>query len=272
MRDTLTAIADLPGIADVTQKKRVPKGFYAKMGELIAQYERYDAAVHEAWGTRDDEGDGDGWIRPGTPNGKYLCQSAPTPVSGIESLALYRHVRTLRDFERSGRILAEQGQQLFEDLQRHNRSKKPEELKLSGASLRQGRRDYAQRGQLCPFFDVQRGRCKIWDQRPLACRQYRVRGPVEWTDPRHAEHTRLETRNLRLPIKIQVELRQLEKRMGLQVSPFLSTGVMQLLHLADGTTIPEVGEPAARIRKDGTLDQRANRNSKNVKKTKKKRK
>ena len=125
LKETLAKISDLPGIADIPGKKRVPKGFYGLAETFLRQYDAYEAAIQKAWGPgAAASSPEDGWRKPGTLDGRELCKCAPTPVSGIEALVIFRSVRDRRDFQTSGNALAVQGQQLFEDLKQHNRGNK----------------------------------------------------------------------------------------------------------------------------------------------------
>jgi hypothetical protein len=75
-------------------------------------------------------------------------------------------------------------------------------------------------------------------------------------------------RNIRIPIRKQAALQQLDKRMSLGLAPFMYAGVLQLLELAQGELIPETGEAVQRMGQDGRVQQRANRNVKHAKKFK----
>jgi hypothetical protein len=80
----------------------------------------------------------------------------------------------------------------------------------------------------------------------------------------------VKAKNIRLPVKVQVALAQLDKRMMLQMSPFLYAGALQLLQLGEGQPIQEVGEAPQRMQQDGQVAQKANRNVKHAAKFKKK--
>jgi len=132
--------------------------------------------------------------------------------------------------------------------------------------VQQGRLDYARRGESCPFLDATRGRCRIWEIRPMVCRMQHVRGDVGRYDPSHAEHAKVDVKNIRLPIRQQAALMQLEKRLVLQMTPFLFPNLLLLLQLVEGQSLPEVGEAPPRFGHDGLVVAKANRQNPEAKK------
>nr|WP_255216169.1 YkgJ family cysteine cluster protein [Pseudenhygromyxa sp. WMMC2535] len=135
-----------------------------------------------------------------------------------------------------------------------------------------GRKQFAERGEPCPFLDQGKGRCRIWERRPAVCRMQHITGDPTLADPRHERHEQVEVVNIRLPVRPQVSLSQIDKRMGLGISPFLYAGVLQLLQLSEGQMLLEVGEAPRPMQQDGRVVQRANRNVKHAKKYQKKKK
>lgn len=270
MKDTLTKISALPGIADVAQNKRLPRGFYALVDEFLAHVDDYHAAVREQLGIGED------FKRPGEPGGEGACHTAPLGVTTIEALALYRHVRPWRDFQQVAQRLGELGEQQFKDIQEGHAGKDPEKIRMGSKAVRDGRLAFAKRMQPCPYLDQgpkRPGRCRIWEHRPVSCRMHHMLGDADTHQPNHEGYPRAaEVRNIRLPVRIQVELQQLDKRMGLQTSPFMFAGTLQLLQLTEGQMLQEVGEAPQRMQQDGQVAQRANRNVKHAAKFKKRKK
>lgn len=269
MAATVDEISALPGIADVQEHKRVPRGFY----ELVETFQRsYDAYV-ETVRKYVRDGQDEATHRAGQPGGTNACFAAPMGVTGIEALQIYRRSRTWKSFPSLARRLGELGEQQFSDIQAGHRGKDPEKIRVGGKAMQQGRQTFARRKLACPFLDSAKGSCQLGDSRPSVCRMHFPVGEPETADPGHAEYPRgAQALNIRPPIKVQVALAQLDKRMNLQLSPFLYAGQLQLLQLADGQMIPEVGEPPQRMGQDGLIAQRANRNVRGAKKYKKKKK
>lgn len=194
-------------------------------------------------------------------------------LSAIEALDIYRAIRGWRDFPQVARRLGELGEQQFKDIQEGHAGKDPEKIRLGGKAVRSGRLKFAQRMEPCPFLDTAKERCRIWEQRPLVCRMHHPSTPSEWSFPDHEKYPDgVKAKNLRLPVKIQVALAQLDKRMMLQLSPFMYASVLQILQLAEGQLVQEVGEAPVRMQQDGHIQQRANRNVAHAKKFKKKKK
>jgi Fe-S-cluster containining protein len=192
-------------------------------------------------------------------------------VSAIETLNIYRTIRTWKDFPQVARRLGELGEQQFKDIQSGHSGKDPEKIRMGGRAVRQGRLAFAQRKEPCPFLDVDKQRCRIWDQRPIVCRMHHPVTPPEWSQPDNEHYpSDVEAKNIRVPVKVQVGLAQLDKRMMLQMSPFMYAGILQLLQLGEGAVIQEVGEAPMRMQQDGHIAQRANRNVRHAKKFKKK--
>ena len=117
-------------------------------------------------------------------------------------------------------------------------------------------------------LDTKKGKCRAWSVRPLSCRMHHILPPTERAHPQHDAHDRVDVRNIRIPIRKQAALQQLDKRMSLGLAPFMYAGVLQLLELAQGELIPETGEAVQRMGQDGRVQQRANRNVKHAKKFK----
>ncbi|PRP90317.1 Flagellin N-methylase [Enhygromyxa salina] len=271
--DTMQKIVDelsgLPGIADVTKTKRLPRGFYDRVDDMLTAYDRYVEAVRAELGVSDA-------AVPGTPAGKGACYAAPYGVSGPEALAIYREIRTWKDFAQVAQRLGELGEQQFKDIQAGHTGKDPEKIRMTSKAAGLGRKTFAERGEACPFLDQGKGRCRIWDRRPMTCRMHHITGDAELADPRHERHAEVQVVNIRVPVRPQVALSQIDKRMALGLSPFLYASVLQLLQLGEGQLLQELGEAPQRMQQDGRVVQKANRNvkhsKKNLKKKKKKKK
>ena len=256
-------ISGLPGIADVTKTKRLPKGFYARVEDLHTAFDRYAAEI------RDELGIGDAAV-PGTPAGKGACYAAPFGVNSIEALAIYREVRPWRDFPQVAQELGALGEQQFKDIQAGHKGGDPEKIRMTSKAAGEGRKLFAERGEPCPFLNEDKGRCRIWDRRPITCRMHHIVGDPELADPRHERHVQVDVVNIRLPVRSQASLAQIDKRMELGLSPFLYASVLQLLQLGEGELLQEVGEAPRRMQQDGRVVQKANRNVKHSKKNQKK--
>lgn len=256
---TLDAIGALPDIADIATTKKLPKGLHARVVELLGHYEAYVSACAKAMGR-------EAAARPGTPAGKVCCNVAPVGVTGLESLVIFRTIRLWADFPQVAQRLATLAEQQIKDIQAHHSGGDPEKVTMASAAVQQGRIDFAKRGEACPFLDPERGRCRIWEIRPMVCRQQFVGGDVARYDPRHAEHDKVDVKNIRLPVRQQVALMQLEKRLVLQLTPVLYPNILILLQLADGHTLPEVGEAPVRFGMNGMVMPKANRQNPSAKK------
>ena len=92
-----------------------------------------------------------------------------------------------------------------------------------------------------------------------------------WSDPRDASFNKVVAKNIRLPVRQQVALMQIEKRMMLGAAPFLNATLLQLLHFCEGQTIAEVGESPLRFGADGAPAAKANRSKPSAKKYQKER-
>jgi hypothetical protein len=265
--DTMQRIVDelsgLPGLADVTKTKRLPRGFYERVDDLYTAYDRYVDAIRGELGL-------EAAAVPGTPAGKGGCYAAPFGVSGPEALAIYREIRTWKDFPQVAQRLGELGEQQFKDIQAGHTGKDPEKIRMTSTAAGRGRQVFAERGQACPFLDEGKGRCRIWEVRPMNCRMHHIVGDAALADPRHERHAEVQVVNIRVPVRPQVSLSQIDKRMALGLSPFLYTGELQLLQLGEGELLQEVGEAPRRMQQDGRVVQKANRNVKHAKKHQKK--
>jgi Fe-S-cluster containining protein len=265
--DTMQRIVDelsgLPGIADVTKTKRLPRGFYERVDDMLTAYDRYVEAVRAELGIEDAP-------VAGTPEGTGACYAAPFGITGPEALAIYREIRTWRDFPQVAQRLGELAEQQFKDIQSRHTGKDPEKIRMTSKAAGQGRKAFAERGEPCPFLDVNKGRCRIWDRRPMSCRMHHIVGDPELADPQHERHAEVEVVNIRVPVRPQVALSQIDKRMALGLSPFVYASVLQLLQLADGELLQEVGEAPQRMQQDGRVVQKANRKVKHAKKYQKK--
>ncbi len=262
MKERLVAIAALPGVADIAQAKRVPKGFFQLADEFLRQYEQYNTSVAHAttWSSLP---------KPGTPEGVAACYTTPMPVSALEALTIYRKIRLWRDFPQVVEALQKAADQQIKEIQSRHRGKDPERIPMVGRAIRDGRLAFAKRGVPCPFLDKDTRRCRIWEVRPINCRQHHIAGDVELANPQHPKHLTAKAKNIRLPVLAQVELATLDKRMALSLSPFLYVGLLQLAVLAEGQPIQEVGELPQRVGLDGRLPERANRDVAHAKKNQK---
>lgn len=259
----VTEISALEGIADIAATKRVPRGFYARVDDLLLAYDRYVEVVRGELGAN-------GAVVPGTPEGVGACYAAPFGVSGVEALAIYREIRTWKDFPQVAQRLGELGEQQFKDIQAGHTGKDPEKIRMTSKAAGLGRKQFAERKQPCPFLDPARGRCRVWERRPITCRMHHITGDPALADPTHERHAEVEVVNIRLPVRPQVALSQIDKRMALGFSPFVYASELQLLQLAEGELLQEVGEAPQRMQQDGRVAQKANRNVKHAKKYQKK--
>ncbi|MCA9662070.1 MAG: YkgJ family cysteine cluster protein [Myxococcales bacterium] len=244
MQACLDKLGALDGIADIATTKRLPQGADALWREFLGHYDDYLKIAAEHMGLEEA-------LRPGTPKGRDCCYVAPFAVTGLESLVIFRTVRLWRDFPQVAQRLAQAGEQLMKDVQSHHKGADPEQIKMTSPAITDGRLENAKRKIPCPLLDPQRGRCRVWEIRPLNCRGHFVTADAERVDPTREDYLELPAKNLRLPIHQQVAHIQLEKRLLLQITPFLYANLLVLLQLADGQTIPENGEAPVRFGPDG---------------------
>ncbi len=263
MHQAINGLAAMPGIADFAKLKRLPKGFFERVESFHAAHDRYIDAVRTTMNIDD--------VAPaGTPEGKGACFAGPFGVSGPEALLIYRTIRTWKDFPQVAQKLGELGEQQFKAIQALHTGKDPEKIRMTSKAASLGRKQFAELGQPCPLLDAGKGRCRIWEVRPACCRQHMTRGDKALADPRHERHAEVSVVNIRIPIRAQVALTQLDRRMALGLSPFAYASQLQLLQLADGQLIQEVGEAPQRMQTDGRLTEKANRNVSHAKKFQKK--
>lgn len=261
LQTALDELSALPGIADIKQNKRLPRGFSAAIEKMHNAYDAYFEASRKFLpGALEAK-------RPGEPGGCSACYSAAMPVMGVEAIAIYREIRPWRDFPKLAQRIAELGEQQFKDMQALHTGKDPEKMRLSGKAVQKGRVTFAKRMQPCPFLDEGKQRCRIWDQRPVCCRMHLPLVDEATARPDHEGWpTAVKAHNLRMPVKQQVTVRQLDKRLALDLNPFLYASVLQLAQIAEGELIPEVGEAPRKMQQDGRVARRANRNVKHAKK------
>ncbi len=258
MARAISTLEGLEGIADVAIEKRIPKGFSAAYSDLQKHYDSYIATVREAMNLGDA-------VVPGTPEGKPACYEVPMAVTGAEAIVIYRTIRTWPDFPEVAKKLAEQGERQFNEIQSRYTGKDPSKIRMGSKPVQEGRIAYAKEAEPCAFADA-KGRCRIWDQRPQSCRMHHIQTDPEWSRPGHPNFDQVKLVNIRIPLRQQVALAQLEKRMVLGASPFLPATLMQIIQLVEGNMLYEVGEAPVRFAADGKVMAKANRNRKNAKK------
>lgn len=261
MQAALDKLSALPGIADVKQTKRLPRGFSEAMQELRTAYDKYFETVRKFLpGGLEAR-------RPGEPGGCGACYETVMPVMSVEAIDLYRELRPSRDFQKLAQGLAQQADQQIKEIQSRYTGKDPEKMKMTSKAVQEGRVAHAKHMQPCPLLDESKQRCRAWEHRPLACRMHL---PLVDDAKRRPESEgwpkSVRAYNVRMPVRQQVAVRQLEKRIGLELSPFLSASVILLGQLVEGQVLPEVGEAPQRMQQDGQVAQRANRNVKHAKK------
>lgn len=261
MQAALDKISALPGVADIKQTKRLPRGTTEAMQELRAAYDGYFETVRKFLpGGLEAK-------RPGEPGGCGACYEAVMPVMAVEAIDIYREIRPWRDFPKVAQRLAEQADQQIKDIQARHTGKDPERMRMTGKAVQEGRVAYAKRMQACPLLDEGKQRCRVWDERPLACRMHLPLVDEATARPDHAGWPKaVKAHNVRLPVRQQVAVRQLEKRLALELNPFLSASLLQLAQLMEGKELPEAGEAPRRMQQDGQVAPRANRNVKHAKK------
>lgn len=251
----------MPGIADIKQTKRLPRGFSQAVQEIRDSYDAYFEGVREHLSGVDEA------KRPGEPGGCGACYAAPMPVMGVEAISIYREVRSWRDFPKIAQRMAEQAEQQFKQIQSLHSGKDPERMRMSGKAVQKGRVAYAKTMQPCPFLDEGKQRCRIWEQRPVCCRMHLPLADEQQTRPDHEGWPMaVKAKNIRMPVRAQVTVRQLDKRLALELNPFLSASMLQLAQFAEGELIAEVGEAPRRMQQDGRVARKANRNVKHAKK------
>lgn len=264
--ETLNKISGLPGIADMKTSKRLPRGFTPLVKELLHHVDAYHDALRSSMGL-------EGVKRPGEPGGCNACYTAPVGVSGIEAINIYRVARPWSDFGEVVRKLVEYAQEQYKDVQSGSTSKDPDKVRFGGKAVQNGRLAFAKKMHACPMLDVSAQKCRIWSERPIACRLHHPTTPPENSKPDHPDFPKgVRAKNLRLPVRSQVTLQQLDKRLGLDLSPFLYASVPQIVQLVDGQQLAEVGEAPTRVQQDGSVARPANRNVAHAKKFQKQRK
>ena len=258
----IDTIAALPGLADVATTKKLPKGFFAAVRVLTAAYDAYIAVVvkqmpvlHKA-------------ARPGTPEGHSGCYEQPVGVTGVEGMAIYREARPWRDFAPVAQELARLGEQQFKDIQGLHTGKDPEKIGMTSVAVQQGRVDFARRHETCPLLDKTTQRCRVWEQRPFVCRMHHILEPASADPTAPGWPRQARVFNVRVPLRQQVALMQIEKRMLLTPAPFLDANILQWLQLAEGHQLSELGEAPLRFAPDGQPSAKANRNRPGAKKFK----
>lgn len=256
-------IAALPGLADIALNKKAPKGFYAAAERLLAAYDAYVEEVARLMNLS-------AAARPGTPQGCAACFEQPAGVTGVEGLVIYRKIRLWRDFPELAKELARLGEAQFEEIKSRHTGKDPDQIAMTSPAVQEGRLALAQRGEPCPLLDKQTQRCRVWEVRPNVCRMHFVsEAPPD--NYFKGDLKKVQAHNIRLPVRQQLALMQIEKRMMLQAVPFLDANILQLAHFCEGQTIPEVGEAPPRLGVDGTPPPKANRNVSHAKKFQKER-
>lgn len=254
----LDEIAALPGLADIALTKKAPRGFYAAAEKFVAAYDAYVEEVARLMGLG-------GAARPGTPQGCTACFEQPAGVTGVEGLVIFRKVRLWRDFPDVARELARLGEAQFEEIKSRHTGKDPDQIGMTSPAVQEGRLALAQRGEPCPLLDRQTQRCRVWEVRPNVCRMHFVAEPPA-DNYFKGDLKKVRAHNIRLPVRQQLALMQIEKRMMLQAVPFLDANVLQLLQFAEGQTIPEAGETPPKLGADGAPAAKANRNNPQAKK------
>lgn len=261
MQAALDKISALPGVADIKQTKRLPRGFSQAVQELRSAYDDYFETVRKFLPG------GQQAKRPGEPGGCGACYVAVMPVMALEAIDLYREVRPWSDFPKLAQRLAAQGEQQIKDIQARHTGKDPERMRMAGKAVQQGRVDHAKRMEPCPFLDEGKQRCRVWSKRPVACRMHLPLADEATARPDHPGWPKaVKAHNVRLPVRQQVAVRQLEKRLALELNPFMSASLLQLAQLLEGKALLELGEAPQRMQQDGQVTQRANRNVKHAKK------
>jgi Fe-S-cluster containining protein len=257
----LDEIAALPGLADIALNKKAPKGFYAAAEKFHAAYDAYVEEVSRLMGLQSA-------ARPGTPEGCNACFEQPVGVTGVEGLVIYRKARPWRDFPDVAKELARLGEAQFEAIKSRHTGKDPDQIAMTSPAVQEGRLALAQRGEPCPLLDKETRRCRVWEVRPNVCRMHFIKsGPASPDDNYFkGDLKRIDAANIRLPVRQQLALMQIEKRMMLQAVPFLNANLLQLAHFAEGQTIPEAGEAPVRLGADGQPPPKANRNVAHAKK------
>lgn len=257
---TLDKISALPNIADMKDTKRVPRGFTPLVKELLHHVDAYHDALREAMGLTDV-------ARPGEPGGCNACYTAPVGVSSIEALNIYRAARPWKDFAEVVRKLVEYAQEQYKDVQSGAKGKDAEKVRFGGKAVQNGRLVFAKKEHACPLLDPATQRCRVWAERPIACRMQHHVTPPEHSRPSHAEFPKgVRSKNLRLPVRAQVTLSQLDKRIALELSPFLYASIPQIAQITEGQQLTEVGEAPVRMQQDGSVARPANRNVAHAKK------
>lgn len=253
----IDAIAALPGLAEISDKKRVPTGFYSRVHELWKHYDAYADTIRQAMGWQD-------LPRAGKDDGIYGCYTAPIGVSPAESIAISRVLPNLPDLATLAPKFQERAQQQIEDIQGHCKEKDRE--KPGPVAVLKGRQSYERRALPCPFLDETKRSCKIWDHRPISCRMHHLQGDPQQIKGDHPQYEAAKVVNIRLPVKQQIALStHVDKRLG-EVNPLLFAGVLQALHIGGGQPLREVGQAPLRVGRDGQVVKTANKNVKGAKK------
>lgn len=259
---SVTAIADLPGLSDLSRTKVLPQGFFRAVKSMWSAYDRYSQDLRKAmnWESMHPAGQGAGCSG---------CFDAPMHVSPAESLTIANSIATRPDFPKLAQALQDRAKQVLEDIHAEQKVKDPN--KADPYALQKGRHRYYRRALPCPFLDSDKQKCTIHEIRPMSCRMHLIGDPAERVKGDHPEREQAEVVNIRLPARTQLSINQhIDKRMG-QISPLLFAGVLQAFELGQGQPVRERGQARQKTGRDGKVVAPANRNSKNSKKQQKQR-
>jgi Fe-S-cluster containining protein len=218
MADALRAMLALPGLEEFRTTRTLPAEFFSHWAAALAAYDRYVAHLLATDG------------RPVTCQaGCATCcrHELARGVTGVELLAIYRHVRPWSDigalYEAAGENAVAFQRVLHAEVKQTGEPLVAEDPRVFQAHLAYNRLE-----RPCAFLDDAAGLCRIYPVRPLVCRWFHNRSPAAWCAPDHPDYLARDALGIDPDREVNDLIADLDRRLGLSLVNYLAGAFVQL--------------------------------------------
>ena len=212
MRVHLQAVRDLPELPHFRETRKLPRAFFEHFNAFL---QGYDTLIERVLA----HGGDDKRIKcsAGCAN---CCIDLVRGITAPEMVNIYQHVRPWPDAKQLFEYHRESAETFSHILLRKMVPGQPptgDDPTVAEAHI-----EYNQQERPCGFLDQERGLCRIYAVRPIACRYFFSLDPPETCTPSHPQYLNRNVRLVHMPEELDGLLREVQGAFGFGVLNYLS--------------------------------------------------
>ena len=212
MRSHLETVRDLPELPKFRETRKLPQAFFEHFNAFLACYDELieQVLVHT----------GDGKRIQCTAGCANCCIDLVRGLTTPEMINIYHHVRPWPDAKQLFEYHRESAETFSHMLLKRMMPGQPPTG--DDDSVAEAHMEYNQLRRPCGFLDQEKGMCRIYPVRPIACRYFFSFDPPETCTPTHPQYFNRAVRLVHMPAEIDALLREVQKAFGFGVLNYLS--------------------------------------------------